>query len=93
MEHDRHLISLTDLERKHSQDREKIKRDFHDRLESEQAELLVKTQNKLEYTTRRTIMENEMMSAELGYQNKQTEKLVKINETLEEENKQMQVQY
>ena len=90
MEHDRHLISLTDLERKHSQDREKIKRDFHDRLEAEQAELLVKTQNKLEYTTRRTIMENEMMSAELGYQNKQTEKLVKINEDLEKENQQMQ---
>jgi len=88
-EHDRHLISLTDLERKHAQDREKIKRDYHDRLEADKAELLRMTNNQLEFTTRRTIMENEMMTAELGYQNKQTEKLVKINEQLETENQQM----
>ena len=88
-EHDRHLIHLTDLERKHSQDREKIKRDYHDRLEADKAELLRMTNNQLEFTTRRTIQENEMMTAELGYQNKQTEKLVKINETLEKENQQM----
>merc|ERR1739848_686084 len=85
-EHDRHLTSLTDLERKHAQDREKIKRDYHDRLEADKAELLRMTNNQLEFTTRRTIMENEMMTAELGYQNKQTESLVKINEKLEEEN-------
>ena len=85
-EHDRHLISLTDLERKHAQvplhahclklqgrtgsvllqDREKIKRDYHDRLEADKAELLRMTNNQLEFTTRRTIMENEMMTAELG---------------------------
>jgi len=47
------------------------------------------TNNQLEFTTRRTIMENEMMTAELGYQNKQTEKLVKINEALEKENQEM----
>jgi len=88
-EHDRHLISLTDLERKHAQDREKIKRDYHDRLEADKAELLRMTNNQLEFTTRRTIMENEMMTAELGYQNKQTEKLVKINEALEKENQEM----
>jgi len=88
-EHDRHLISLTDLERKHSQDREKIKRDYHDRLEADKAELLRLTNNQLEFTTRRTIMENEMMTAELGYQNKQTEKMVKINEGLEKENSDM----
>jgi len=88
-EHDRHLISLTDLERKHAQDREKIKRDYHDRLEADKADLLRNTNNKLEFTTRRTIQENEMMTAELGYQNKQTEKLVKINEQLERENQDM----
>merc|ERR1711988_872186 len=88
-EHDRHLISLTDLERKHAQDREKIKRDYHDRLEFDKAELLRMTNNQLEFTTRRTIMENEMMTAELGYQNKQTEKLVKVNESLEKENQDM----
>jgi len=88
-EHDEHLISLTDLERKHAQEREKIKRDYHDRLEADKEELLKMTNDQLEFTTRRTIMENEMMTAELGYQNKQTEKLVKINEALEKENQEM----
>merc|ERR1711988_728801 len=88
-EHDKHLVNLTDLERKHAQDREKIKRDYHDRLENDKAELLRMTNNQLEFTTRRTIQENEMMTAELGYQNKQTEKLVKVNESLEKENQDM----
>jgi len=88
-EHDRHLISLTDLERKHTQDREKIKREYHDRLESDKNDLIKMTNNQLEFTTRRTIMENEMMTAELGYQNKQTEKLVKVNEELDRQNLEM----
>merc|ERR1711959_181660 len=90
-EHDKHLVNLTDLERKHAQDREKIKRDYHDRLEFDKAELLRMTNNQLEFTTRRTIQENEMMTAELGYQNKQTEKLVKINEQLERDNQEMRL--
>jgi len=79
-EHDSHLISLTDLERKHAQDREKIKRDYHDRLETDKGELLTKINKQLEFTTRRTIMENEMMTSELLYQNKQTEKIIKGND-------------
>ena len=47
------------------QDREKIKRDYHDQLEAEKAELLRETNESLEFTTKRTMTENEMMTAEL----------------------------
>jgi len=79
-EHDKHMISLTDLERKHSQDREKIKRDYHERLEADKSELLLKISKQLEFSTRRTMQENDMMTSELLYQNKQTEKIVKGND-------------
>eukprot|EP00656_Telonema_subtile_P050177 TRINITY_DN642_c0_g1_i3.p1 TRINITY_DN642_c0_g1~~TRINITY_DN642_c0_g1_i3.p1 ORF type:complete len:503 (-),score=168.91 TRINITY_DN642_c0_g1_i3:88-1596(-) len=79
-EHDKHMISLTDLERKHAQDREKIKRDYHERLEADKSELLQKINKQLEFTTRRTMQENEMMTSELAYQNKQTEKIVRGND-------------
>merc|ERR1712070_567581 len=84
-EHDSHLISLTDLERKHAQDREKIKRDYHDRLETDKGELYTKINKQLEFTTRRTIMENEMMTSELLYQNKQTEKIIKGNDKFQQD--------
>ena len=37
------------------------------------------TDNQLEMTTKRTIMENEQMSTELSYQSRQTEKLLSKN--------------
>ncbi len=37
------------------------------------------TDNQLEMTTKRTIMENEQMSVELSYQSRQTEKLLNKN--------------
>lgn len=37
------------------------------------------TDNQLEMTTKRTIMENEQMSIELSYQSRQTEKLLNKN--------------
>ena len=45
------------------------------------------TDNQLEMTTKRTIMENEQMSVELAYQSRQTEKLLKKNNVLIEENR------
>merc|ERR1711990_1434516 len=39
----------------------------------------------LEFTTRRTIMENEMMTSELLYQNKQTEKIIKGNDKFQQD--------
>lgn len=87
--HDRHLISLTDLERKHSQDREKIKRDYHERLEADKGELLYKINKQLEFTTRRTMHENDMMTSELSYQNKQTERIIRNSEDLSKEQQAM----
>ena len=45
------------------------------------------TDNQLEMTTKRTIMENEQMSIELSYQSRQTEKLLTRNNILIEENR------
>ena len=45
------------------------------------------TDNQLEMTTKRTIMENEQMSIELSYQSRQTEKLLTRNNVLIEENR------
>jgi hypothetical protein len=46
------------------------------------------TDNQLETTTKRTIMENEQMSSELSYQSRQTEVLLQKNLKLQEENAQ-----
>eukprot|EP00803_Ostreobium_quekettii_P003293 evm.model.scf_465EXC.1 EVM.evm.TU.scf_465EXC.1 scf_465EXC:6130-9534(-) len=50
------------------------------------------TDNQLENTTKRTIMENEQMSSELAYQSRQTERLVGKNQELMEENAMMRRQ-
>ena len=62
-------------------------------LTSDELQLLFKiqmmklTDNQLEMTTKRTIMENEQMSIELSYQSRQTEKLLTRNNVLIEENR------
>jgi hypothetical protein len=43
------------------------------------AQMMKLTDNQLEMTTKRTIMENEQMSVELSYQSRQTEKLLNKN--------------
>lgn len=50
------------------------------------------TDNQLEMTTKRTIMENEQMSIELSYQSRQTEKLLNKNAGLVEENAELRRQ-
>ena len=44
------------------------------------------TDNQLETTTKRTIMENEQMASELAYQSRQTENLLTKNKKLLEDN-------
>jgi hypothetical protein len=44
------------------------------------------TDNQLETTTKRTIMENEQMASELAYQSRQTENLLAKNKKLLEDN-------
>lgn len=77
---------LTDMDRQHIQDREKWKRETAQKIKETKIQMMKLTDNQLEMTTKRTIMENEQMSIELAYQSRQTEKLLHKNQTVMEEN-------
>mmetsp|Transcript_5179 Transcript_5179/g.11289 ORF Transcript_5179/g.11289 Transcript_5179/m.11289 type:complete len:601 (-) Transcript_5179:161-1963(-) len=77
---------LTDMDRQHIQDREKWKRETAQKIKETKIQMMKLTDNQLEMTTKRTIMENEQMSIELAYQSRQTEKLLAKNAVLVEEN-------
>ena len=50
------------------------------------------TDNQLESTTKRTILENEQMATELGYQSRQTEKMLHRHDRVLEENAEMKME-
>ncbi|KAG2424476.1 hypothetical protein HXX76_014528 [Chlamydomonas incerta] len=83
---------LTDIDRQHIQDREKWKREMAGRIKETKLQMMKLTDNQLEMTTKRTIMENEQMSIELSYQSRQTEKLLNKNNKLMEENAELRRQ-
>lgn len=56
------------------------------KIKETKANMMKLTDNQLETTTKRTIMENEQMSSELAYQSRQTEKLLQKNLKLLEDN-------
>ena len=56
---------------------------MHTRIQSTKQFMMKLTDNQLEMTTKRTIMENEQMSAEMAYQSRQTNKILSRNSTLE----------
>lgn len=56
------------------------------KIKDTKANMMKLTDNQLETTTKRTIMENEQMSSELAYQSHQTEVLLQKNLKLMEEN-------
>ena len=53
------------------------------RIKETKLQMMKLTDNQLEMTTKRTIMENEQMSIELSYQSRQTEKLLNKNNKCE----------
>ncbi|GFR49769.1 hypothetical protein Agub_g11933, partial [Astrephomene gubernaculifera] len=83
---------LTDMDRQHIQDREKWKREMASKIKETKLQMMKLTDNQLEMTTKRTIMENEQMSIELSYQSRQTEKLLNKNSKLMEENAELRRQ-
>lgn len=62
------------------QEKDKWKKEMERRLKETRAYMMKLTDNQLEMTTKRTIMENEQMSSELAYQSRQTEKLLSKNQ-------------
>ena len=79
--------SISDLERKHVQEKDRLKKEMLLKLRETKANLLKMTDNQLDTTTKRTIAENEQMSSELAWQSKETEKLIRKNDKLVAENK------
>jgi hypothetical protein len=61
-------VARSDQDRQHIQDRERWKRDLAARIRETKQQMMKLTDNQLEITTKRTIMENEQMSNELAYQ-------------------------
>ena len=81
-----HATHVSDLERKHVQEKDRLKKEMLLKLRETKANLLKMTDNQLDTTTKRTIAENEQMSSELAWQSKETEKLIRRNEKLVSEN-------
>jgi len=78
--------TISDLERKHVQEKDRLKKEMLYKLRETKANLLKMTDNQLDTTTKRTIAENEQMASELAWQSKETEKLIKKNDKLMSEN-------
>ena len=81
-----HATHVSDLEQKHVQEKDRLKKEMLLKLRETKANLLKMTDNQLDTTTKRTIAENEQMSSELAWQSKETEKLIRRNEKLVSEN-------
>ena len=84
-----HEERISDLERKAVQEKDRLKKEMALKIKETKANMMKLTDNQLETTTKRTIMENEQMSSELAYQSRQTEKLLQKNEKLLNENASM----
>jgi hypothetical protein len=81
-----HTNQVSDLERKHVQEKDRLKKEMLIKLRETKANLLKMTDNQLDTTTKRTIAENEQMATELAWQSKETEKLIRRNDKLMAEN-------
>lgn len=81
-----HTNYISSLERKHVQEKDRLKKEMLLKLRETKANLLKMTDNQLDTTTKRTIAENEQMSSELAWQSKETEKLIRKNDKLQADN-------
>lgn len=71
---------VSELERKHVQEKDRLTKEMAQKIRETKANMMKLTDNQLETTTKRTILENEQMASELAYQSRQTEKLMKQNQ-------------
>jgi hypothetical protein len=87
-----HATHVSDLERKHVQEKDRLKKEMLLKLRETKANLLKMTDNQLDTTTKRTIAENEQMSSELAWQSKETEKLIRKNDKLVADNNSLKME-
>ena len=65
------MPSCSDLERQHVQDKDHWKKETAARVRDTKERMQKLTENQLETLTKRTILENEQMDAEMRYQSRQ----------------------
>jgi hypothetical protein len=71
---------------------DRLRKDAEARVERAKEEVRNQINEQLENTTKRTILENERLAAELGYQSRQTEKLLKRQQLLLDESTELRRQ-
>jgi hypothetical protein len=82
-----HAQHVADLERVRVAEKETLKKEMVMRIRETKANLLSMTEDQLHATTKRTIMENEQMAAELAFQAKEAERLLRRNQRLMDDTK------
>eukprot|EP00002_Diphylleia_rotans_P027100 TRINITY_DN5420_c0_g1_i7.p1 TRINITY_DN5420_c0_g1~~TRINITY_DN5420_c0_g1_i7.p1 ORF type:complete len:504 (-),score=125.24 TRINITY_DN5420_c0_g1_i7:652-2163(-) len=88
-ERHQHTRALADLERKIVQEKDRLKKDMLAKVKEAKTSLLKMTDEQLTNTTKRTMFENEQMSAELAYQSKASQQILATNQKLTEENNEL----
>jgi len=77
-----HASHVSELERRHVQEKDRLKKEMLVKLKETKATLHKMTASQLDSTTKRTIAENEQISSELAWQAAEAEKLIRSNEKL-----------
>lgn len=80
-----------ELERKSIFEKDRVKKEMLLRMKETKEELLQRTDDQLNTTTKRTMMENDHFMEELSFQSKETEKLLTRYHVLEDEAKLLRV--
>jgi len=83
----KHEMIISELERKTVQEKERLRKQMEDKITEAKEAFMRLTDNQLEATTKKTLLENEQMASELAFQNRETERLLLKNSKLEEENR------
>ncbi|GBG34852.1 Cilia- and flagella-associated protein 157 [Hondaea fermentalgiana] len=77
---------VADMELEKVREKERLKQDMLVKIKETKKALLRLTEDQLDTTTKRTILENEQLATELQYQSRETEKLLSRLSTLERDN-------
>ncbi|EKX51535.1 hypothetical protein GUITHDRAFT_134447 [Guillardia theta CCMP2712] len=83
----KHEQVVAELERKTVQEKAALRREMELKIEEVKATFTKLTDNQLKSRTKQTMQENEKISAELVYQNKESQKILQKNIKFEEENR------
>ena len=85
-ERKKHEQIITDLERKTTQEKDRLRKEMEARIRIAKEKFMEDTDGQLEQSTKETMHHNEQMASELAYQHRETERLVHKNRRLTEEN-------